>query len=858
MSYTPTADPRRGSSVDGGKVEQAVVGGGDAGVPETRQAPVYNKKGEVQEVDAAVVKAVDDFQVPHGHVRKGDRERSFMYRLGVYVEELEGEKHKYFCLADATCRRKSKMVPCKGGDRSNVNSHLKNAHGVQGMGGVVKQGKRKATQESIVKNLPASKKSGDGKDRVLGLLAAKWIVEKFLPFDFFSTGTTWQELVGSLTAHTTPFPALPSWRMKHLLVELYVATKQAVLGNMQEEIKKATLPIIHYGLDLWTCKISWRKYLSVHVSYVDRNFTLRHALLAVKHYAPSAAIQGTETATEVLFTIFRATLAENGIKLSDLAGGTTGSDPDVRAMCVDVLMASHKIGWDWCGCDLADKAAEYAFGISADPHNSNNRDAREVIKLVVKTAEKMNQSAAFKQMFEEVEVEALNDILKATGRCAGWPNLVRVMERIFRLWHVLRKVYADDGEEFLLDEDNNRDDVLQLYSLLQPLSAITRDSRCGDVPMTAEMHMAFAQLKAEVLDPDLPLRVFDIPPAPNSPEAEKDGEARMGREGGRPTLPSAMVPSDELRPVTLKTRKEISKALVERLFGRVWDEESSDPSPFRDAAVLLTPPFNTGKYLDALRLTAADAEHLPTGKRGLAPTPDAGVTAKLDACWGDIKTRAWGAARGQHRRSAPPVVVDGQPSRKRLRTEGSTCSPARMSRFAAFGRGEASGGGGGGAKDDWANSEDRKLGGIVAGEIERYKSLFMTAVELDCREVLSWWGRTGKNVFPCLAPVAQQVFGSQVAASQVEDRDFEGGVNFLTPNRSRMDAYWAEMVMFLKANFEHIPATKQIPVIATENIRSCLPARFYGRDPDLLAAEAALDILQNATIPTADDFGVED
>lgn len=59
---------------------------------------------------------------------------------------------------------------------------------------------------------------------------------------------------------------------------------QAVLGNVQDEIKEATLPIIHYGLDLWTCKVSWRTYLSVHVSYVDSNFTLRHALLAVSTF----------------------------------------------------------------------------------------------------------------------------------------------------------------------------------------------------------------------------------------------------------------------------------------------------------------------------------------------------------------------------------------------------------------------------------------------------------------------------------------------------------------------------------------------------------------------------------------------
>ena len=50
---------------------------------------------------------------------------------------------------------------------------------------------------------------------------------------------------------------------------------------MKEEIQKAPLPIIHYGLDLWTCKVSGRKYIDVHVFYVDSDFILRHALIAV-------------------------------------------------------------------------------------------------------------------------------------------------------------------------------------------------------------------------------------------------------------------------------------------------------------------------------------------------------------------------------------------------------------------------------------------------------------------------------------------------------------------------------------------------------------------------------------------------
>ena len=36
--------------------------------------------------------------------------------------EEEDDKHKYFCLADPTCRKNKTTDPCKKGDRSNVNT----------------------------------------------------------------------------------------------------------------------------------------------------------------------------------------------------------------------------------------------------------------------------------------------------------------------------------------------------------------------------------------------------------------------------------------------------------------------------------------------------------------------------------------------------------------------------------------------------------------------------------------------------------------------------------------------------------------------------------------------------------------
>ncbi|CAM9158909.1 unnamed protein product, partial [Ascophyllum nodosum] len=71
-----------------------------------------------------------------------------------------------------------------------------------------------------------------------------------------------------------------------------------------------------------------------------------------------------------------------------------------------------------------------------------------------------------------------------------------------------------------------------------------------------------------------------------------------------------MMDPEELLPITVKTRGELTKALVQRLYGRVWDPAEKDPSPFRDAAVLLTPPFNIGRYIEAFRLSEEDAEYL--------------------------------------------------------------------------------------------------------------------------------------------------------------------------------------------------------------------------------------------------------
>lgn len=115
-------------------------------------------------------------------------------------------------------------------------------------------------------------------------------------------------------------------------------------------------------------------------------------------------------------------------------------------------------------------------------------------------------------------------------------------------------------------------------------------------------------------------------------------------------------------------------------------------------------------------------------------------------------------------------------------------------------------------------------------------------------EVLQYWKVTGKDDFPTLRSVAQQVFGNQAAAAKV-DRDFSDAGKLLDAPRSRVDTYWVEMMMFLKANYNKIPLT--IPKIPPADIRKYLPSRFSGNDPHLAAAENVVDPVGNS-LPNAE------
>ena len=82
--------------------------------------------------------------------------------------------------------------------------------------------------------------------------------------------------------------------------------------------------------------------------------------------------------------------------------------------------------------------------------------------------------------------------------------------------------------------------------------------------------------------------------------------------------------------------------------------------------------------------------------------------------------------------------------------------------------------------------------------------------------------------------MAQQVFGNQTSAAQIE-RDFCSLGNLLSGRRSRTDVRYIEMMLFLHLNYDRIPRIVQ--GLKPGSLREHLPEYFTGVDVELEEAD---------------------
>lgn len=116
----------------------------------------------------SVKAALDAFVPPAGTERGGSHEQGYIYSWGAYCVPRLGVMNvepRFFCLASSTCRNNSQVIPCKNGDRSNVNKHLKSVHKLVSKTSMAWAEKKSDTDDGVLKVQQGARTLGVGKIR---------------------------------------------------------------------------------------------------------------------------------------------------------------------------------------------------------------------------------------------------------------------------------------------------------------------------------------------------------------------------------------------------------------------------------------------------------------------------------------------------------------------------------------------------------------------------------------------------------------------------------------------------------------------------------------------------------------------
>lgn len=96
----------------------------------------------------------------------------------------------------------------------------------------------------------------------------------------------------------------------------------------------------------------------------------------------------------------------------------------------------------------------------------------------------------------------------------------------------------------------------------------------------------------------------------------------------------------------------------------------------------------------------------------------------------------------------------------------------------------------------------------------------------DGDELALFWRTNGRKSFRVMSVVARSVLGAPGSAA-VLDRDFGKAGQLVSGKRGLLDHAYAEMLMFLRGTYKHIPS--EIPHLSLDEFEAAIPERL--RDP---------------------------
>jgi len=823
---------------------------------------------EIEIVAARMKKASEnapDHLVPVPvHSRKGHATPNKMLLWGVlFVQKCTqlGQKPPtqgvWRCCCTEDCQKEIQQVAVPGAKNGRskhqtVLDHLANQHAVM-----------KQEDHSSYRNSEEASELAAEETRAVAILGsteryysiriARATIKKALAFSF------WEDFeVRAVQNRGARYESAQSVR-RHVGEQFWEFVK-ARRATFEKVHSNALLPCYHLNADLWTSKITNKKYLGVRIFYPNLG-KIQSTLLACTLYNPPAPPPGTEKsrASEIVLKYIFEVLSYYSVPQQKLAGATSDGGSDLKR-AFDVLAREQIVGfqWSWCIPHLLHCALQHALGTDKDPRMSKNKECRAFINSLRKVIEHFSKSpesmaALVDQQLERqlqrgptsdeqqaaayiLEGENGGKVLKLLHNVSQrWSSSIDMLERMLFLWESVSGASAKRMREFPLTEQN--EEYVQLYSLVQPVGVLMAEAQGTTKFILVKCVYLIIALWQQTLNPDEQL----IAQHPREQEKQKFGSFSQ----------------DKLTPLVRSTRLLLSAAVEERLLERyALKKHALHRAWWWDMGMWLYPPLaNNMKHVNILlnlrhttdeRWTKDEVEK-ETKERIVQLMTSAALNkhkrsqqrsdkaARNEAPGGTQNIAAALFTASKRQLQAPEEVQrGGRDASKRARRGGSNVN-TQLKGMESSDEDEDGGGADGETRTGTPSFKvqaDRELTRYLAvAKMTTSKPEGRSGYDTVLPENLEDWLQTRQQEFPLLYAVFSHVQTHIVSSAQIE-RDFSAASHVLPATRNQTEAVYFQAQLICLLNFENLVSPCNMPQKepTIEEMNGLMPADGFGAD----------------------------
>uniref|UniRef100_K3WLT6 HAT C-terminal dimerisation domain-containing protein n=1 Tax=Globisporangium ultimum (strain ATCC 200006 / CBS 805.95 / DAOM BR144) TaxID=431595 RepID=K3WLT6_GLOUD len=744
-------------------------------------------------IPLAVKAAIESFVPGPGFVAKPVRkaESSIINDWGVRVETISSGEMNFgwICLASAKCREQRIYTHLSAGKTSKATKHLKDAHGISTETSAAayersekaNRKRRRCEDSDLLRN---SDLFYDDPGRIFVLLQTLRIVNSTLPY---SHGEYPESLVlrDLAATATTPLPAFNAKVAAHCMVELFASARQEIVDYVGANRLSSNVKSLSIAASIWSSSKMSKdtKILGLRLYFVNKQWEIKSVLLGTR-FVPSSSC-----AIESFHKWMLHVLRDFGLQPSDLLHATTHG----RKHEVKWAINSLSLPWNWCVLDLSNGAITKACGMVNDATQSENLPMTQLIGRLAITVYQVKHEPVLSVLFAHLCEWLGNGIGEQlldyqTHRFVGFTAF---LQRVLEHWDALETWYDDRTVQarrtrttthgvtgsvpsFPLARD--KDDLMQVFSMLEPITAIARKSqKLDECPTQVDLLTTLFQLRLSVLDATKPLRQCRIVSSSHA----------LGAGGALPRYATPPPPANQvtyfghtLSPLAASTRVLLRDAFHDSFFARYT---ASSPSVLDDARVswllemqlLLHPAYKN--FGDGL---LKEVVFVCNAQRGVAA---AVIGSIFDAIRTKVRQqilemmRSVTSVQDDATVSSDPVEVDDSTSQgEEEQQQQQTSSPLHE------------------AKDE-SRSPDHSTESAQCpyeAELERWLTsgtavLARNADNTEAESILAFWRRQReRKQFKYLPLVARIVFSVPACTTQLE-RDFGVSERMLVSQRSR-------------------------------------------------------------------------